>query len=86
VLDAAGGQRLPGRGHQISRSSTQHRHGEGDGEALRLRPRRGRSFATVRIVTDTRRDALLVPRGAVVREDSSDFLFVADGDARGAAR
>jgi RND family efflux transporter MFP subunit len=82
VLDAAGGQRLPGRVTKISPIvDTNTGTVKVTVEALAVTPAaRPGSFATVRIVTDTRRDALLVPKGAVVREDSSDFLFVADGD------
>jgi RND family efflux transporter MFP subunit len=82
VLDAAGGQRLPGRVVKISPVVD-----TGTGtvkitvEALAVTPAaRPGSYATVRIVTDTHRDAILVPKGAVVREDAVDYLFVAQGD------
>jgi len=38
------------------------------------------SFVNVAIVTDVHQHALLVPKAAVVRDDTSDFLFVAEGD------
>ena len=81
VLDAAGGQRLPGRVSKISPVvDTNTGTVKITVEALAVTPAaRPGSYATVRIVTDTRRDAILVPKGAVVREDSADFLFVADG-------
>lgn len=82
VLDAAGGQRLPGRVVKISPVVD-----TGTGtvkitvEALAVTPAaRPGSYATVRIVTDTHRNAILVPKGAVVREDAVDYLFVAQGD------
>jgi len=81
VLDAAGGQRLPGRVTRISPVvDTNTGTIKVTVEALSLTPAaRPGSFATVRIVTDTHKDALLVPKGAVIREDSADYLFVADG-------
>jgi RND family efflux transporter MFP subunit len=81
VLDAAGGQRLPGRVTKISPVvDTSTGTIKVTVEALSLTPSaRPGSFTTVRIVTDTHKDALLVPKGAVVREDSADYLFVADG-------
>lgn len=82
VLDAAGGQRLPGRVVRISPVvDTSTGTVKVTVEALAVIPAaRPGSFTTVRIVTDTRRDAVLVPKSAVVREDTSDYLFVADGD------
>jgi RND family efflux transporter MFP subunit len=82
VLEAAGGQRLPGRVTKISPVvDTNTGTVKVTVEALAVTPAaRPGSFTTVRIVTDTRRDALLVPKNAVVREDSADYLFVADGD------
>ena len=82
VLEAAGAARLPGR---VTRISPVVDVGTGTVkvtvEALAVTPAaRPGSFATVRIVTDTRRDALLVPKSAVVREDATDYLFVAEGD------
>lgn len=81
VLDAAGGQRLPGRVTRISPVvDTSTGTIKVTVEALALTPSaRPGSFTSVRIVTDTHKDALLVPKAAVVREDSSDYLFVADG-------
>lgn len=82
VLDAAGGQQLPGRVTKISPvvdTSTGTIKVTVEAAAITPAARPG-SYATVRIVTDTRRDALLVPKSAVVREDSVDYLFVADGD------
>ena len=81
ALDAAGGQRLPGRVTKISPVvDTSTGTIKVTVEALWLTPAaRPGSFATVRIVTDTHKDALLVPKAAVVREDSADYLFVADG-------
>jgi len=38
------------------------------------------SFVNVAIVTDVHRDVLLVPKIAVVRDDTANFLFVANGD------
>ena len=38
------------------------------------------SFVNVAIVTDVHQGALLVPKAAVVRDDTSDFVFVAEGD------
>jgi RND family efflux transporter MFP subunit len=81
VLDAAGGQRLPGRVTRISPvvdTATGTIKITVEAAAVTPSARPG-SYATVRIVTDTRRDALLVPKGAVVREDAVDYLFVADG-------
>lgn len=82
VLEAAGGQRLPGRVVRISPVvDTNTGTVKVTVEALAVTPAaRPGSFATVRIVTDTRPDAVLVPKSAVVREDSSHYLFVADGD------
>ena len=81
VLDAAGGARLPGRVTKISPVvDTSTGTIKVTVEALSLTPAaRPGSFTTVRIVTDTHKDALLVPKAAVVREDSADYLFVADG-------
>jgi len=81
VLEAAGGQRLPGRVTRISPVvDTNTGTIKVTVEALSLTPgARPGSFTTVRIVTDTHKDALLVPKAAVVREDSTDYLFVADG-------
>ncbi|MEI6668739.1 MAG: efflux RND transporter periplasmic adaptor subunit [Acidobacteriota bacterium] len=81
VLDAAGGQRLPGRVSRISPVvDTNTGTVKITVEALSVTPAaRPGSFATVRIVTSTRTDALLVPKAAVVREDASDYVFVADG-------
>jgi RND family efflux transporter MFP subunit len=81
VLDAAGGQQLPGRVTKISpvvdtASGTIKVTVEVAAVTPSARPG---SYATVRIVTDTHRDALLVPKSAVVREDAVDYLFVADG-------
>jgi RND family efflux transporter MFP subunit len=82
VLDAAGGQRLPGRVAKISPVvDTNTGTVKITVEALAVTPAaRPGSYATVRIVTDTHRDAILVPKGAVVREDAVDYLFVAQGD------
>jgi RND family efflux transporter MFP subunit len=82
VLDAAGGQRLPGRVVKISPVvDTSTGTVKITVEALAVTPAaRPGSYATVRIVTDTHRDAILVPKGAVVREDAVDYLFVAQGD------
>ncbi|MCX6546217.1 MAG: efflux RND transporter periplasmic adaptor subunit [Acidobacteria bacterium] len=81
VLDAAGGQRLPGRVTKISPVvDTSTGTIKVTVEALSLTPAaRPGSFTTVRIVTDTHANALLVPKGAVVREDSADYLFVVEG-------
>ena len=81
VLDAAGGQQLPGRVTKISPvvdTATGTIKVTVEAAAVTPAARPG-SYATVRIVTNTRRDALLVPKSAVVREDSVDYLFVADG-------
>jgi len=80
VLDAAGGQRLPGRVSKISPVvDTNTGTVKITVEALAVTPAaRPGSYATVRIVTDTHRDAILVPKGAVVRDDSADYLFIAD--------
>lgn len=82
VLDASGGQRLPGRVSKISPVvDTNTGTVKITVEALAVTPAaRPGSYATVRIVTDTHRDALLVPKAAVVREDASDYLFIADGN------
>ncbi|MCX6552777.1 MAG: efflux RND transporter periplasmic adaptor subunit [Acidobacteria bacterium] len=81
-LDAAGGQRLPGRVTRISPVvDTNTGTIKVTVEAIALTPAaRPGSYATIRIVTDTHRDALLVPKGAIVREDATDYLFVADGN------
>jgi RND family efflux transporter MFP subunit len=81
ILEAAGAARLPGRVTKISPIvDTNTGTVKVTVEALAVTPAaRPGSFATVRIVTDTRRDALLVPKAAVVREDAVDYLFVADG-------
>jgi membrane fusion protein, multidrug efflux system len=82
VLDAAGGQQLPGRVTKISPvvdTATGTIKVTVEVAAVTPAARPG-SYATVRIVTDTRRDVLLVPKSAVVREDASDYLFVADGN------
>ncbi len=81
ILEAAGAARLPGRVTKISPIvDTNTGTVKVTVEALAVTPAaRPGSFATVRIVTDTRRDALLVPKAAVVREDAADYLFVADG-------
>ena len=82
VLDASGGQRLPGRVAKISPVvDTNTGTVKITVEAIAVTPAaRPGSYATVRIVTDTRHDAILVPKGAVVREDAVDYLFVAQGD------
>lgn len=79
LLDASGGQRLPGRVSKISPVvDTNTGTIKITVEALAVTPAaRPGSYATVRIVTDTRQNAILVPKGAVVREDTTDYLFVA---------
>ena len=85
VLDAAGGQQLPGRVTKISPvvdTATGTIKITVEAAAVTPAARPG-SYATVRIVTDTHRDALLVPKAAIVREDAVDYVFVA---AAGRAR
>ncbi len=82
VLESAAGERLDGRVTKISpivdtSTGTVKVTVEAIGSSPHARPG---SFASVRIVTEVHRDALLVPKSAVVREDSKDYLFVADGN------
>ena len=81
VLEAAGGGKLAGRVVRIGpvvdeATGTVKVTVEVSGPNGVARPG---SFVNVAIVTDVHRDVLLVPKIAVVRDDTSSYLFVANG-------
>lgn len=82
VLEAAGGVKLTGRVIRIGPivdvgTGTVKVTVEVSSPGEVARPG---SFVNVAIVTDVHRDVLLVPKISIVRDDTSSYLFVANGD------
>lgn len=82
VLEAAGGGKLTGRVVRIGPvvdvgTGTVKVTVEVSAPGEVARPG---SFVNVAIVTDVHRDVMLVPKIAIVRDDASNCLFVANGD------